>query len=143
MQAFKYLREKPVSEFARSPQWLQILAAEAEGLVTVSVTLPQHVRDLIVKELESFYLSDYTSALADEWNELRTDILKQALKEFLLPLGEQWMRAMLKEDAEELVMMAIKRKLESVRSSAIPTHRVDLTLALDPAAYRRRPLVPR
>lgn len=95
---------------------MQILAAEAEGLVTVSVTLPQHVRDFIVAELEKFYLSDYTSALADEWNELRTDILKQTLKEHFLPLGEQWMRASLKEDAEELVMTAIKRKLESVCS---------------------------
>ncbi|GAA5947807.1 hypothetical protein JCM3765_001092 [Sporobolomyces pararoseus] len=111
--SFKYLREKPVHDFARSPQWLQILAAEAEGLVTVSVTLPQNIRDFIVRELANYYLSDYTSGLADEWNDLRTDILKQALQEFLLPLGEQWMRTTLKEEAEELVMMAIKRRLES------------------------------
>lgn len=67
-----------------------------------------------MEELEKFYLSDYTSMLADDWNDLRRDVLRQALKEFFLPMGEQWMRASLKEDTEELVMGAIKRKLESV-----------------------------
>ncbi|GAA5929376.1 chromatin-remodeling histone chaperone SPT6 [Sporobolomyces koalae] len=125
--AFKYLRAKPVAEFARSPQWLQMLAAEAEGLVKVSVTLPQNVRDLVIAELEKFYLSDFTSDLADEWNELRTDILKQALKEHFLPMGEQWIRTSLKEDAEELIMMAIKRRLES-RIDNAPWRRDDGTM---------------
>ncbi|GAA5881838.1 hypothetical protein JCM1840_001631 [Sporobolomyces johnsonii] len=108
--AFKYLKDKPITEFLRSPQWLQSLAAESEGLVTASIVLPQGARDRFVAELKKMYLSDYTSALADEWNDLRTDILKEALEEHFVPLGAQWARSSLKEDAEELVGTTIKRK---------------------------------
>ncbi|CEQ42697.1 SPOSA6832_04539 [Sporobolomyces salmonicolor] len=125
--AFKYLKDKPITEFIRSPQWLQILAAEAEGLVTASIVLPQAARDRFVAELKKMYLSDYTSALADEWNDLRTDILKQALEEHFVPLGAQWARSSLKEDAEELVGTMIKRKLES-RVDAAPWCRDDGTM---------------
>ncbi|GAA5941800.1 hypothetical protein JCM1841_000342, partial [Sporobolomyces salmonicolor] len=125
--AFKYLKDKPITEFIRSPQWLQILAAEAEGLVTASIVLPQAARDRFVAELKKMYLSDYTSALADEWNDLRTDILKEALEEHFVPLGAQWARSSLKEDAEELVGTMIKRKLES-RVDAAPWCRDDGTM---------------
>ncbi|GAA5910006.1 hypothetical protein JCM5296_004378 [Sporobolomyces johnsonii] len=125
--AFKYLKDKPITEFLRSPQWLQILAAESEGLVTASIVLPQTARDRFVEELKKMYLSDYTSALADEWNDLRTDILKEALEEHFVPLGAQWGRSSLKEDAEELVGTMIKRKLES-RVDAAPWCRDDGTM---------------
>ncbi|GAA5879533.1 hypothetical protein JCM1840_003438 [Sporobolomyces johnsonii] len=125
--AFKYLKDKPITEFLRSPQWLQILAAESEGLVTASIVLPQGARDRFVAELKKMYLSDYTSALADEWNDLRTDILKETLEEHFVPLGAQWARSSLKEDAEELVGTMIKRKLES-RVDAAPWCRDDGTM---------------
>ncbi|GAA5895333.1 hypothetical protein JCM5296_002378 [Sporobolomyces johnsonii] len=50
--AFKYLKDKPITEFLRSPQWLQILAAESEGLVTASIVLPQGARDSFAEELK-------------------------------------------------------------------------------------------
>lgn len=69
-----------------------------------------------MSDFSKMYLSDYTSALADEWNKLREEILKQAVEEYLLPQGAAWTRGWIKEESEEAVADACKRKLEKVRT---------------------------
>ncbi|GAA6018754.1 hypothetical protein JCM10207_005567 [Rhodosporidiobolus poonsookiae] len=125
--AFKYLNAKPLKEFLRSPQWLQILAAESEGLVNVAVVLPPVQYDALYDSLRTMYVSDYTSALAEEWNVCRCEVLKQAVDEVLLPEGEKWARSHLREEAEELVAAACRRKLET-RLDAAPWCRGDGTM---------------
>lgn len=116
-QTFKYLKNKPIKEFLRSPQWVQILAAEAEGLVTASIDLPESAYERFVSSLSKMYLSDYASALAEEWNALRKSILEEAVTNVLIPQGAAWARNMLKEEGEDFVGDLCKRKLESVRLS--------------------------
>ncbi|GAA5841172.1 hypothetical protein JCM11251_003227 [Rhodosporidiobolus azoricus] len=125
--AFKYLRPKPISEFSRSPQWLQILAAEAEGLVSVAISLPPIAYDKFYDTLRECYLSDYTSALADEWNNLRAEVLKKSIDETLLKEGEIYVRGMLKEEAEAHVMDLCRLKLDQ-RIDAAPWCRGDGTM---------------
>ncbi|GJN91007.1 hypothetical protein Rhopal_004021-T1 [Rhodotorula paludigena] len=125
--AFKYLKNKPVKEFLRSPQWMQILAAEAEGLVHVSIDLPQSAFDQFFGELAKVYLSDYTSALADEWNALRRDILDDAVRNLLVPHAASWARNMLKEEGEDFIGQACQRKL-FMRIDAAPWCRRDKTM---------------
>ncbi|BGP25171.1 transcription elongation factor SPT6 [Rhodotorula toruloides] len=125
--AFKYLKNKPVNEFTRSAQWLQILAAEAEGLVTASIDLPQAAYDKLMFDFSKMYLSDYTSAIADEWNKLREEILKQAVDEYLLPQGAAWTRGWVKEESEEAVADACQRRIES-RIDVAPWCRQDDTM---------------
>ncbi|BGP16764.1 hypothetical protein JCM10213_002156 [Rhodosporidiobolus nylandii] len=124
--AFKYLREKPLREFVRSPQWLQILAAEADGLVTTSIVLQPASYDRLFGTFRQAYLSDYTSALAEEWNDLRAEVLKGALEE-MQPEGESFTRGWLKEEAEDYVSTMCRRKLES-RINAAPWCRGDGTM---------------
>ncbi|BGP40634.1 Transcription elongation factor spt6 [Rhodotorula kratochvilovae] len=125
--AFKYLKNKPLKEFLRSPQWMQILAAEADGLVTASIDLPQSAYDRFLAQLAEMYTSDYASALADEWNALRREILEEVLRTALLPQGAAWARNYLKEEGEEFVGDLCKRKLES-RIDAAPWCRGDDTM---------------
>ncbi|GAA6054598.1 hypothetical protein JCM3770_000071 [Rhodotorula araucariae] len=127
--AFKYLKNKPIKEFVRSPQWMQILAAEAEGLVTTSIDLPQSAYDRFLGQLAEMYTSDYSSALAEEWNALRRDILDEALKTALLPQGTAWTRNYLREEGEEFIGDLCKRKLES-RIDVAPWCRGDNTMQL-------------
>ncbi|GAA5911597.1 hypothetical protein JCM6882_008048 [Rhodosporidiobolus microsporus] len=125
--AFKYLKPKPISEFLRSPQWLQILAAEIEGLVTVTISLPPAAYDRFYDTLRGMYLSDFTSALADEWNDLRAEVLKKAIDGSYLKEGELFVRGFLKEEAEEHVMALCRLKLEK-RIDAAPWCRGDGTM---------------
>ncbi|GAA6032318.1 hypothetical protein JCM8097_008116 [Rhodosporidiobolus ruineniae] len=125
--AFKYLKAKPVLEFTRSPQWLQILSAESEGLVTSSIYLPQGAYDQLFGSFRAMYLTDFTSALADEWNELRTEILREAIDGALLKEGAAWARGWLKEESEELVMAMCRGMLER-RIDVAPWQREDGTM---------------
>ncbi|GAA5884951.1 hypothetical protein JCM3774_000862 [Rhodotorula dairenensis] len=125
--AFKYLKGKPVGEFLRSPQWLQILAAEAEGLVQAEVVLPQQAEERFLGDLQRIYLSDFSSTIADEWNAMRTRILQKTVKEHLLPQASLWARNMLKEEAEEVVGNACRSKLDQ-RLNAAPYMRADETM---------------
>lgn len=125
--AFKYLKGKPVGEFLRSPQWLQILAAEAEGLVQAEIVLPQQAEERFLGDLQRIYLSDFSSTIADEWNAMRTRILQKTVREHLVPQATLWARNMLKEEAEEVVGNACRYKLDH-RLNAAPYMRADETM---------------
>ncbi|KPV77863.1 uncharacterized protein RHOBADRAFT_34071 [Rhodotorula graminis WP1] len=124
---FKYIKNKPLKEYLRSPQWAQILAAEAEGLVTASIDLPESAYHRLVASLGKMYLSDYASALAEEWNDLRKGILEEAVANVLVPQAAAWARNMLKEECEDYVGDLCKRKLES-RIDVAPWCRADSTM---------------
>lgn len=117
-QAFKYLADKPRAAFEGSSQFLQILAAEADLLVTVSVHLPPRAASSLEEGLGRLYTTDYTSAVAQQWNDLRREVLHTALNHHLLPAAGKWMRDFLKEEQEEFVLRQCGESLEQVRSSS-------------------------
>lgn len=116
-QTFKYLEEKPIGAFQRSAQFLQILSAEAEGLVTCTVVLPAAAADKLIADLCKMYKSDYSSAIAEAWNEVREEIIRSAVKDHLAPGAETWARNLLQEEEEDFVGKQCAAKLDQVRSS--------------------------
>jgi transcription elongation factor SPT6 len=112
IQAFKYLLDKPIEQFQRSAQFLQILAAEGEGLVTVDIHIEKEPLRKLTQEFYSVYLSDLTSADATAWNKIREDIIMEMLQLHVLPLGARWAREWLKDVEEEWVVGRCTSRLE-------------------------------
>ena len=125
--AFKYLKEKPISLFQYSAQFLQILNAEAEDLVKSEVTLPTAAYDKLLQQLVKIYTSDYSSSVAEEWNQFRTEALEEALNKYLLPQAEVWTRGSIKDNEEEFVARLCTTKLNQ-RIDVAPFQRTDGTM---------------
>ncbi|KAI0670362.1 transcription elongation factor Spt6 [Trametes maxima] len=98
---FKYLREKSASEMLQSPQFLNILAAESDHLVTVSVTLRPEAKASFERKLNDAFASDNFSDTARAWNEERSRVVQETLEQHLLPVGTKWTREWIKEEAED------------------------------------------
>ncbi|KAI0647073.1 transcription elongation factor Spt6 [Trametes meyenii] len=98
---FKYLREKSASEMLQSPQFLNILAAESDHLVTVTVTLRPEAKANFERKLNDAFASDNFSDTARAWNEERSRVVQETLEQHLLPVGTKWTREWIKEEAED------------------------------------------
>ena len=118
MQTIKYIKDKPVSAFSASTQFLSILAAEREQLVIVRVQLPTTFQQDLIDQLQKIYLSDLTSDVAKAWNELRFNALQKALDTQLFPMAAKYARERMKEDAQELCGNLCGEQLESMTEVA-------------------------
>ncbi|KAA1471105.1 transcription elongation factor Spt6 [Dentipellis sp. KUC8613] len=101
--AFKYLFQKPVVEMLEGPQFLHILAAEAEHLVTVFITLPDEAKASFERRLQEAFSSDSYSDNAKAWNAERMRVVSEAIEQHLIPVGAKWTREWLREEVEDLV----------------------------------------
>ncbi|KAH6891839.1 hypothetical protein BKA70DRAFT_1440796 [Coprinopsis sp. MPI-PUGE-AT-0042] len=86
-----------------SSQWLLILAAGAEHLVTVSIFLPPAAVERFEKRLSDAFLSESFSDLAKGWNEERNQAVRKAIQKHLAPVGVKWTRECLREEVEEFL----------------------------------------
>ncbi|KAI5481871.1 transcription elongation factor SPT6 [Pseudohyphozyma bogoriensis] len=108
---FKYLKEKQIQAVVASRLFLQILAAQAEDLVTIRVFLPDSARNKLFEDFRKGYVSDYASTVAEKWNAVRADILNDVLDNHLLPAGETWTKNFMQEEEEEAVARTCSLKL--------------------------------
>lgn len=114
--AFKYLLDKPVEMFRNSPQFLQILAAETEGLVSVDIRIGREKLNQLTISIYDVYLdSTYTSDDAKEWNHFRERVIVDTLTHHLLPLGTRYIRDWLRDTEEDFIANRCASKLEEVR----------------------------
>ncbi|KAL6300573.1 SH2 domain-containing protein [Sparassis latifolia] len=100
---FKYLHNKRASDMLQSAQFLHVLAAEAEHLVTVSITLPADAKASFERRLNEAFASDGFSQTAHAWNEERSRVVQEALEQHLLPIGVKWTREWIREEAEDFL----------------------------------------
>ncbi|KDQ60952.1 hypothetical protein JAAARDRAFT_55682 [Jaapia argillacea MUCL 33604] len=100
---FKYLAWKPAADMLQSPQFLKILAAESEHLVTVSIVIPPEAKSTFERRLNDAFASDSFSDTARAWNEERSRVVAECLEQHLLPLGVKWTREWLREEVEEFL----------------------------------------
>ncbi|XP_021296325.1 transcription elongation factor SPT6 homolog [Herrania umbratica] len=107
----KWLREKPLSRFDDA-QWLLIQKAEEEKLLQVTIKLPEKCLDELNKEF-NVYLSNGVSKSAQQWNEQRQLILKDALFGFLLPSMEKEARSLLTSRAKNCLLLEYGKVLWS------------------------------
>ncbi|RPD66156.1 transcription elongation factor SPT6 [Lentinus tigrinus ALCF2SS1-7] len=98
---FKYLHNKNAADMLQSPQFLNILAAEADHLVTVSVTLSPEAKSTYERKLNDAFASDSFSDTARAWNEERSRVVQEALEQHLLPVGVKWTREWIREESED------------------------------------------
>ncbi|KIJ44055.1 hypothetical protein M422DRAFT_60198 [Sphaerobolus stellatus SS14] len=118
---FKYLKDKPFSTMTDSPQFLHILAAEAEHLVTIDIHLSPDKQHGFEQKLVDAYSSDSYSDTAKAWNEQRAEVVREAMEKYLLPCGSKWAREWLREQVEDYLAAACGDVLEE-RINVQPYH---------------------
>ncbi|EIN07299.1 transcription elongation factor Spt6 [Punctularia strigosozonata HHB-11173 SS5] len=98
---FKYLYQKPVGDMLQDPQFLHILAAETEHLVTVSVSLPGDVKADFERRLREAFESSGYSDSATAWNAERFRVVQDVVDKHLVPAGVKHVREWLREEIED------------------------------------------
>ncbi|KAF8447735.1 SH2 domain-containing protein [Boletus edulis BED1] len=109
---FKYLHHKPITQMLDSAQFLHILAAEAELLVTVSIYLTNEAKAKFERQLNDAFASDSYSDVARSWNEERSRVVQEALEYHLIPIGLKWAREWLREEVEDALAIHCGNKLK-------------------------------
>ncbi|KAI0636950.1 transcription elongation factor Spt6 [Trametes polyzona] len=98
---FKYLLNKNAGDMLQSAQFLNILAAESEHLVTVSITLRPEAKANFERKLNDAFASDSFSDTARAWNEERSRVVQETLEHHLIPVGIKWVREWIREESED------------------------------------------
>lgn len=96
----KWLLNKPIIAF-NDAQWLLIEKAVEEKLLEVTVGLPKEQIASLMQDCEALYLSDGVSLTAQQWNEQRKQILRDAIVSLLLPAMEKEARMLLTTRAKQ------------------------------------------
>ena len=106
----------------QSTQFLDILAAENELLLTVSIHLPPEAKSAVQRNLNEAFASDSYSDTARAWNEERLRVVQEAIEKHLIPVGVKWTREWLREEAEDLYCKQCAHKLRDVRPSLLDVY---------------------
>ena len=96
-------------------QFLNILNAEAEHLVTVTITLHAEAKAAFERKLNDAFASDSFSDTARAWNEERSRVVQETLEQHLLPAGVKWTREWIREEAEDYLARQCAQTLREVR----------------------------
>jgi transcription elongation factor SPT6 len=95
-------------------QFLHILAAEADHLVTVSIELSPLDNTKLQGEISRAFTSDGFSDVASAWNSQRTQIVEEVIEKHLIPVGAKYIREWLREEVEETLANKCADVLERV-----------------------------
>ncbi|WRT67313.1 transcription elongation factor SPT6 [Kwoniella shivajii] len=109
---FKFLTRKPVQMFKDSPQFLHMLRAEEEGLITISIEADEMQVQSFVETLVRCCRSNDYGEISTAWNELRAQICSDVTRKFLVPSAGKWLKEHLKSEAEEFVAERCRMELE-------------------------------
>lgn len=141
---FKFLRAKPIhAVLQNASQLLQIVHAEEERLVHVTLRLPTDVANRLERHLAEHFVSDGTSAVAQQWNDERRAVIEEAVASFLLPLGRAWVHEWLVEECRESLLRQCEQRL-TVRVEGGPYQSAGMiSRAGDPAVDDAEPRAPR
>lgn len=86
-----------------TPQFLDILEAESQLLVTIQVFLPDDAKAQFERNLNEAFASDSYSDTAKAWNEERSRVVHETLENHLIPIGAKWTREWLREEIEDFL----------------------------------------
>lgn len=102
-QNFKYLKNKRAVDMLQSAQFLHILEAEAQHLVTVIVTLPAEAKADFERRLTDAFSVDAYSDAGRAWNAERLRVVQETLELHLIPVAVKWTREWIREEVEEFL----------------------------------------
>jgi len=97
-----------------TPQFLHILAAEAEHLVTISVFIPPEAKADFERKLLDAFSSDSFTESAQAWNAERSRVVQEVLDQHLIPAGVKWAREYIREEVEDYLAAKCSDQLHSV-----------------------------
>jgi transcription elongation factor SPT6 len=109
MKAFKYLKDKPVVRFTDG-QFLQIMKGELDGLLQVSIRVDEE--DKLMADIHKFICNDFSSDLAELWNDQRKKVAEFAAKEILFPQTVKWLKERLASQASDLIALKCQNSME-------------------------------
>ncbi|KAJ3244632.1 Transcription elongation factor spt6 [Chytriomyces hyalinus] len=109
---FKYLKEKPAHKLIEVDrmQYLQIHKAETEGLVTVRVFVEEEAN--LLEDIVRNITNDFSSELAERWNDERRRCAEKATKEIIFPTVVKWFKETMAAKAAEVLMDECRAALE-------------------------------
>ncbi|CAD6234366.1 GSCOCG00001857001-RA-CDS, partial [Cotesia congregata] len=113
LYSVKYLKDKPVRDLV-DHIWLKLLAAETDGLVTItfSDTVEGTLGSDFIIEFSQLYIKDEFSNNVQEWNDLRRASVKMALRNYIIPDLKNELKTKMTVEAKEAIMYACCQKLD-------------------------------
>ncbi|WWC89746.1 transcription elongation factor SPT6 [Kwoniella dendrophila CBS 6074] len=109
---FKFLTNKPVNKFKDSPQFLHMLKAEEEGLITITLDADDSQIQSFVETLVRCCRSNDYGEISTAWNALRAEICSDVTRKYLVPSAARWLKEHLKTEADEFVADRCRSELE-------------------------------
>ncbi|WWC60952.1 transcription elongation factor SPT6 [Kwoniella dejecticola CBS 10117] len=109
---FKFLTRKPVQMFKDSPQFLHMLKAEDEGLITINIEADENAVQAFVETLVRCCRSNDYGEISTAWNALRAEICSDVTRKYLVPSAAKWLKEHLKGEASEFVAERCRLELE-------------------------------
>ena len=100
--------------FKDSPQFLHILKAEEEGLITISIEVGELETTQFSGTLVRCVRSMDYGEIATAWNTLRQEICETVVEKHLIPSAAKWAKEHMKGEAEEFVAERCRLELEFV-----------------------------
>lgn len=97
-----------------TPQFLQILAAEHEHLVNISIFIRPEAKAQFERRLTDAFHSDSFSDTAKAWNKERSRVIQDVLEHHLIPAGIKWAREYLREEVEDWLADQCANQLRKV-----------------------------
>ena len=107
---FIYLLNKPVHKFSDG-QFLQILRAEADGLLTVSIRVEEESK--LIADITKYICNDYVNELSELWNVERRKVAEYAARELLFPQAIKWLKERLGIMATDYIANRCQLVMES------------------------------
>lgn len=104
-----------------SSQFLYILKAEHELLVTITIQLPPEIKAIFERRLIDAFSSDLLRESAKAWNEERTRVVQEVLEQHLIPAAVKWTREYLRDEEEDYVANRCGDQLRKVRVAYMQT----------------------
>lgn len=105
---FKYLINHPTSTFVERPDlFLRMLEAESLGYIVIKVNFD--LKSFGTHIFEKYLQSDYSSAIAESWNNFRHDALNIALKK-ITPLVSLNVIEDIRRDCENKIFFDIRKR---------------------------------
>ncbi|KAJ3383360.1 Transcription elongation factor spt6 [Entophlyctis sp. JEL0112] len=106
---FKYLKEKPIFNFDKT-EFILIHKAELEGLVEVKVQVDEESK--LMEDAIKHITNDYTSEIAERWNDERRRCVEKASREILFPAVVRWFKETMAMKATEALADECRSMLE-------------------------------
>lgn len=103
---FKYLKERPITFFQNSGDFLLLMEAEEKDLIKVEIRILHN--EAFFNDVASHLMSDGVSEIAQSWNAERRRVLEIALNDIMFPVILKQIKDRLVTDSQDVVMAGVQ-----------------------------------